>query len=98
MKVLVLPRVIRHVPKYLEDKVSSVNDDIYSTPEKVLLAWLNFHYESQKESWLLRGKGVCVCVCALTHHKLMTTQLINESSVNLTIDYHTYIIQDCFNF
>lgn len=61
MKVLVLPRVIRCVPKYLEDKASSANDAIYSTPEKVLLAWLNFHYENQKKR-LLRGKGVCVCV------------------------------------
>ena len=56
MEVLVLPRVIRHIPKYLEDKVRSANVDIYSTPEKVLLAWLNHHYENQYRS-VLRGRG-----------------------------------------
>ena len=57
MKVLVLPRAIRHVPKYLEDKVRCANEDIYSTPERVLLAWLNFHYENQHQR-ILRGRGV----------------------------------------
>ena len=57
MKVLVLPRAIRHVPKYLEDKVRSANDDIYSTPERVLLAWLNFHYENQYKR-IMRGRGM----------------------------------------
>lgn len=56
---MVLPRVIRHIPKYLEDKVHSANDDIYSTPERVLLAWLNYHYENQYKR-ILKGKGV-VC-------------------------------------
>ena len=57
MKVLVLPRVIKHVPKYLEEKVCSTNADIYSTPERVLLAWLNHHYENQQKR-ILRGRGV----------------------------------------
>lgn len=57
MKVLVLPHVIKHVPKYLEDKVCSTNADTYSIPERVLLAWLNHHYQNQQKG-ILRRRGV----------------------------------------
>lgn len=59
-KVLVLPRVINHVPEFLKEEVGSIksfDDSIYSIPGRVLLAWLNFHYKNQKEK-LSRGPGI----------------------------------------
>ena len=49
--MLVLPRVMSNVPEFLKEEVSNLeplDSNIYSVPERVLLAWLNFHYEKQK--------------------------------------------------
>lgn len=54
-----LPRVVNHVPEFLKEEVESVKsseNNMYSKPERVLLAWLNFHFKNQKEM-LLRGTG-----------------------------------------
>ena len=59
MKVLVLPRVINHVPEYLRENVDNIeplDSNMYSVPERVLLAWLTFHYKKQSET-LLKGTG-----------------------------------------
>ena len=59
MKVLVLPRVINHIPEFLKEEVQKIeplDNSMYSTSERVLLAWLNFHYKNQRER-LLRDPG-----------------------------------------
>ena len=59
MKVLVLPRVMNHIPGFLKEevgKIDQLDSNIYSLPERVLLAWLNFHYKEQK-AILRREKG-----------------------------------------
>ena len=74
-KVLVLPRVISHIPKYLEEEVSNIeplDSNIYSKPERVLLAWLNFHYKEQRER-LLRETGNSI------------TGFFHQGSVNWTL-------------
>ena len=59
MQVLVLPRVVRQVPAYLRDKVGDLSvgsagtsSNVYSHPERVILAWLNHHYSQQRHTVL----------------------------------------------
>ena len=65
-----LPRVVRHVPGYLREAVgdlpsqSTANhtsgsgsvSNVYGVPERVILAWLNYHYTQQRAT-VLGTKG-----------------------------------------
>lgn len=50
VKVLVLPRAVGHISKSIKDSVNStpsLESNVYSKCERVLLAWLNHHYTQQ---------------------------------------------------
>ena len=62
LKVLVLPRVINHVPEYLKEDIDNIRPldrNLYCMPERVLLAWLTFHCKKQYET-LLKATGTCI--------------------------------------
>lgn len=54
VQVLVLPQVVRQVPVYLRETLgdldSGTSSNVYSQPERVILAWLNYHYCHQRHS------------------------------------------------
>lgn len=54
---------LESLPRINADPLSS---NVYSIGERVLLTWLNFHYESMRKSvWACCTKGNCrVCVLA----------------------------------
>ena len=55
-----LPRAAQ-IPKTLSTIVSAMDplaSNVYSPPERVLLAWLNHHYLQQK-STVFKGQGMC---------------------------------------
>ena len=68
VQVLVLPRVVRHVPAYIRERVgdlttqtttntsssSNSGSNVYGVPERVILAWLNYHYTQQRANVLGR--------------------------------------------
>ena len=62
-QVLVLPRITTQVPGELAVAVSAMDSlasNVYSPPERILLAWLNHHYRQQK-GLVFRGKGTVYC-------------------------------------
>lgn len=64
LQVLVLPGMTRQVPVYLRPAVAALDSqtassNVYSRPERVVLAWLNHHYKQQRASVLASsGKPV----------------------------------------
>jgi len=53
IKVLILPRIMVHLPRPLLQEVSGMDplaSNIYSRPERTLLAWLNHHHHQQRKN------------------------------------------------
>jgi len=57
--VLVLPRTTVQISKSIRDSVgnsnSSLQSNVYSRHERVLLAWLNHHYKLQRDTLFETG-------------------------------------------
>ena len=96
LQVLVLPRVTRQVPAYLRPSVSGLDShtscsNVYSVPERVLLAWLNYHYTHQRPA-VLRCDGtymyVYLCTCMYIYMYIVHTYVCMYIYM---YNVHTYV-------
>ena len=58
LQVLILPKLLSLVPKYLKDIIPSEEEylsNVYSRNELLLLAWLNHHFEKKGRSMFRSG-------------------------------------------
>lgn len=91
--MLILPRIISHVPRLLQERVSEMgplDSNVYSRAERTLLTWLNHHQHQQRRN-IFSGQGSTELMYKVTSTYFIVSWAKSLGLITILL-MHTYIL------